>query len=155
MASCLQELCTPNQTLYWSHWCAKLCLNVNTMIEAGELSYISTYQMLSADKIGKVNKLARTSLKSWTHTCARRGNAVNRFTPIAVWARNKKLPLHGIPTVGIVQNVPSIPTQLSHTHHHHGSAVCPSYDVGSMDPPNLTQVTSLKGVKQGHLVGWV
>jgi hypothetical protein len=32
---------------------------------------------------------------------------------------NKKLLLHGIPTVGIVRKVPSTPTQLSHKHHHH------------------------------------
>ena len=39
-------------------------------------------------------------------------------------------------------------------HHHHGCPICPSYRVGSMDPPNLRQVTSLKGVGQGR-IGWV
>ena len=37
----------------------------------------------------------------------------------------KKLLLRGIPMVGIVQKVPSTPTQLSHKHHYHGGAVCP------------------------------
>ena len=38
--------------------------------------------------------------------------------------------------------------QLSHKHHHHGGAVCPSYGVGSMDLPNMMQVTSSEGVEQ-------
>ena len=42
----------------------------------------------------------------------------------------------------------------NHKHHHHGGAVCPSYGVGSMDPPNLRRVTSSKGVGQGRF-GWV
>jgi len=42
----------------------------------------------------------------------------------------------------------------NHKHHHHGGAVCPSYGLGSMDPPNLRRVTSSKGVGQGRL-GWV
>jgi len=33
-----------------------------------------------------------------------------------------------------------------HKHHHHGGAVCPSYGVGSMDPPDRTRVTSSEGV---------
>ncbi len=36
-----------------------------------------------------------------------------------------------------------------HKHHHHGGAVCPSFGVGSMDPPNWTRVTSSKGVGRG------
>jgi len=39
-------------------------------------------------------------------------------------------------------------------HHHHGGAVCPSYGVGSMDPPNLRRVTSSKRVGQERF-GWV
>jgi hypothetical protein len=38
-----------------------------------------------------------------------------------------------------------------HKHHHHGGAVCPSFGVGSMDPPDRTRVTSSKGVERG---GW-
>ena len=66
--------------------------------------------------------------------------------PLLGFRQEQKLPLCGIPTVGIVRKVPLTPTQLSHKHHHHGGAVCPSYGVGSMDPLNLMQVTSLKGV---------
>jgi hypothetical protein len=51
-----------------------------------------------------------------------------------------------IPRVGIVQKVPSTTNTTIHKHHHHGGAICPSYDVGSMDPPDLTLVTSLEGV---------
>ena len=38
-----------------------------------------------------------------------------------------------------------------HKHHHHGGAVCPSFGVGSMDPPDRTRVTSSEGVGGG---GW-
>ena len=34
-------------------------------------------------------------------------------------------------------------------HHHHGGAVCPSFGVGSVDPPNQTHVTSSEGVGRG------
>jgi hypothetical protein len=34
-------------------------------------------------------------------------------------------------------------------HYHHGGAVCPSYGVGSMDPPDRTRVTSSEGVRRG------
>ena len=34
-------------------------------------------------------------------------------------------------------------------HYHHGGAVCPSYGVGSMDPPDRTRVTSSEGVGRG------
>jgi len=37
----------------------------------------------------------------------------------------------------------------NHEHHHHGGAVCPSFGVGSMDPPDRTRVTSSKGVGRG------
>ena len=36
-----------------------------------------------------------------------------------------------------------------HKHHHHGGAVCPSFGVGSMDPPDRTRVTSSEGVGRG------
>jgi hypothetical protein len=36
-----------------------------------------------------------------------------------------------------------------HIHHHHGGAVCPSFGVGSMDPPDRTCVTSSEGVGRG------
>jgi hypothetical protein len=64
--------------------------------------------------------------------------------------RNKKLPRRRFTTVGIVWNVLSTPTQLSHKHHHHGGAVCPSYDVVFIDMPNRKQVTSFEGVGLGH-----
>ena len=50
--------------------------------------------------------------------------------------------------VGIVRKVPLTQTQLSHKHHHHGGAVCPSYGVISLDTPDRTQATSLEGVRQ-------
>jgi hypothetical protein len=34
-------------------------------------------------------------------------------------------------------------------HHHHGGAVCPSYGMGSMDPPNQMRVTSSEGFGRG------
>jgi hypothetical protein len=67
---------------------------------------------------------------------------------------NNKLPPRRIPMVGIVQKVLSTTNTTIHKHHHHGGAVRPSYGVGLMDPPNLTQVTSSEGVGQGRL-GWV
>jgi hypothetical protein len=54
------------------------------------------------------------------------------------------------PTKEIVLKVPSPPTITTiHKHHHNGGAVCPSYRVRLMDPPNPMQVTSSKGVEQG------
>jgi hypothetical protein len=50
--------------------------------------------------------------------------------------------------VGIVQKVPTTTNTTIHKHHHHGGAVCPSYDVVSMDLPNLMVATSLEGVGQ-------
>jgi len=59
--------------------------------------------------------------------------------------------------VGFVRRNSTKSTVISNTtinkHHHHGGAVCPSYGVGSMDPPNLRQVTSSKGVGQGRFRG--
>jgi hypothetical protein len=56
--------------------------------------------------------------------------------------------------VGIVQKVPTTTKTTIPKRHHHGGAVCPSYGVRLLDPPNLTQVTSFVGVGQGRL-GWV
>jgi hypothetical protein len=68
---------------------------------------------------------------------------------------NKKLPPRRISTVGIVPNVLSTTNTTIHKHHHHGGAVCPSYDMGSMDLPNLTVVTSLeKGLGKSNLPGF-
>jgi hypothetical protein len=53
-----------------------------------------------------------------------------------------------------VQKVPSTTNTTIHKHHHHGGAVCPSFDVGSMDLPNLMVVTSLEGVRQERFA-WV
>jgi hypothetical protein len=67
---------------------------------------------------------------------------------------NKKLPPSRIPTVGIVQKLPSTTNTTIHKHHHHGGVVCPSYDVGSMDQPDLMLVTCLEGVGQERFA-WV
>ncbi len=56
--------------------------------------------------------------------------------------------------VGIVQKVPSTTNTTIHKHHHHGGAVCPSNDVGSMDPPDLMVVASLEGDGQERFA-WV
>jgi hypothetical protein len=61
---------------------------------------------------------------------------------------NKKLPPRRIPTVGIEQKVPSTQTQLSHKHHHHSGAVCPSYGVLTMDMLDWTRATPSEGVGQ-------
>jgi hypothetical protein len=50
--------------------------------------------------------------------------------------------------VGIVRKVLSTTNTTIHKHHHHGGAVCPSYGVRLMDPPDPTLVTSLEGVGQ-------
>jgi hypothetical protein len=55
---------------------------------------------------------------------------------------NKKLPPRRIPTVGIVLKVPSTTNTTINKHHHHGGAVRPSYNLRSMDLPDLTQETS-------------
>jgi hypothetical protein len=71
----------------------------------------------------------------------------NSLTPMAMGSGgNEKLPPRRIPTVGIVRKVPSTQTQLSHKHHHHGGAVCPSYGVLTMDTPDRTRATSSEGV---------
>jgi hypothetical protein len=56
--------------------------------------------------------------------------------------------------VGIVQKIPSNTNTTIRKHHHHGGAICPSYNVGYMDPPDLMVVTSLKGVGQERFA-WV
>ena len=68
--------------------------------------------------------------------------------------RNEKLPPRLIPTVGILRKVPLTRTQLSHIHHHHGGAVCPSYGVLTMVTPDRTRATPLEGVGQ-ELLGLV
>ena len=65
----------------------------------------------------------------------------------------EKLPPRGILTVGIVRTVPLTTNSVIHKHHHYGGAVCPSYGLGSMDPPNPLQVTSSEWVGQGPF-GW-
>jgi hypothetical protein len=62
----------------------------------------------------------------------------------------QKLPPHMSPTIGIVQKVLSTTNTTIHKHHHHGRAVRPSYGVGLIDPPNLMQVTSSKGICRRH-----
>jgi hypothetical protein len=54
--------------------------------------------------------------------------------------------------LGKVQKLSS--TTNTTIHHHHGEAVCPFYGMGSMDLPNPTQVTSSKGIGQGHFGYW-
>jgi hypothetical protein len=56
----------------------------------------------------------------------------------------RALPLRRIPTVGIVRKVMSTRTQLTHKHHHHGGAVCPSYGVVSLDTPDRTRATPFR-----------
>jgi hypothetical protein len=74
---------------------------------------------------------------------------VNSLTAIR-FRQNEKLPPHRIPKVGIVQKVPYTTNTTIHKHHHHGGAVCSSYGMGSMDPPNPMEVTSSEEVGQGR-----
>ena len=67
---------------------------------------------------------------------------------------NEKLQPHRIPTVGIVRKVLSTQTLLTHKHHHHGGAVCPSYGVVTLNTPNPTRLISTEGVGRGHM-RWV
>jgi hypothetical protein len=62
--------------------------------------------------------------------------------------RKEKLPLRRTPRIGIVRKVPLTQTQLSHKHHHHGGAVCPSYGVITMVTPDRTRATPSEGVGQ-------
>jgi hypothetical protein len=41
------------------------------------------------------------------------------------------------------------PNTTIHKHYHHGGAVCPSFGVGSMDPPDRTRRPSSEGVGRG------
>jgi hypothetical protein len=68
--------------------------------------------------------------------------------PLLGFGRKRKIPSHRFPTVGIVWKVLLTRTQLSHKHHHHGGAICPSYGVVSLDTPDRTWATFLEGV--GH-----
>ena len=70
--------------------------------------------------------------------CARGGL---RRMPLLGFGRKQKIPPHRFPTEGIVRKVLLTQTQLSHKHHHHGGAICPTYGV-------VTCATSLEGV--GH-----
>jgi hypothetical protein len=56
--------------------------------------------------------------------------------------------------VEIVQKVLSTTNTTIHKHHHHDGAVCPYYNVGFMDPPDLMVATSLEGVGKERFV-WV
>ncbi len=79
--------------------------------------------------------------------------SINSLTALRVLAGTKDSP-HRIPTVRIVQKVPSTTNTIIHKHHHHGGEFHPSYGVGLMDLPNPREVTSSEGVGQGCL-GWV
>jgi hypothetical protein len=70
--------------------------------------------------------------------CARGGL---RRMPLLGFGRKQKIPPRRFPTERIVRKVLLTRTQLSHKHHHHGGAICPSYGV-------VTCATSLEGV--GH-----
>ena len=41
------------------------------------------------------------------------------------------------------------PNTTIHKHYHHGGAICSSFGMGSMDPPDRTRVTSSEGVGRG------
>ena len=77
--------------------------------------------------------------------CARGGL---RRMPLLGFGRKQKKPPRRFPTEGIVRKVLLTRTQLSHKHHHHGGAICPSYGVVSLVTTNWTCATSSEGV--GH-----
>jgi hypothetical protein len=78
---------------------------------------------------------------------------VNNSLTAIRFQREQKLPPRRISTVGVVEKVPFTINTTIQTYIHVG-AVRPSYNVGSMDVPNLTLVTSLEGVEQERFV-WV
>ena len=78
---------------------------------------------------------------------------VNRLTAIRVPVGSKTPVLQDFYCRNSTKSTVTTNTTIN-KHHHHGGSVCPSYGVRSMDPPNLTRVTSLKGVGQGR-VDWV
>ncbi len=97
------------------------------------------------------NALPWCHVMLYRYTCEDRIPQLFRFSRplINIFAHkgsggNKKLPSHGIPTVGIVRKVPSTPMQLSHKHHHHGGFGCPSHGVVSVGLPDPTTQLSWK-----------
>jgi hypothetical protein len=66
---------------------------------------------------------------------------LNRLTAIRVLARSKNSRPVGFVRRNSTKSTVSTNTTIN-KHYHHGGAVCPSYGVGSMDPPNLRWVTS-------------
>jgi hypothetical protein len=73
---------------------------------------------------------------------------VNSFTAIRVLAGTK----NSRPVRFYSRN--SMKSTFNHKqnnpqHYHNGGAVCPSYGMGSMDPPDQTRVTSSEGVGRG------
>ena len=98
-------------------------------------------------KIGKVIKLARSSKKSGRISAT---IVVNSLTAISCYGGEK----HQNPVGFYSRNSTESTLQdkhNNHKHHHHGGAVCPSFGVGSMDPPDRTHVTSSEEVGRG---GW-
>jgi len=105
----------------------------------------SSHLALNAkDLASKKTKLKLKSAK------VRPVRAINSLTAIRVLAGTK----NSRPVGFYSRN--STKSTLNHKHnnpqhYHHGGAVCPSYGVGSMDPPDRTRVTSSEGVGRG---GW-
>jgi len=91
------------------------------------------------------------SLLRWSHTCDHRGKAVNSLTAKSCYGGEK----HRNPVGFYSRNSTESTLQHKHNnhkHHHHGGAVCPSFGMGSMDPPGRTRVTSSEGVGRGGSV---
>ena len=122
----------------------------------------STYNLLS-----RKTTTRKSSRECCSHIMARRAwssISVSMSTSSMSWRCYMVLPsptltmslnpARRIPTVGIVRKVLSTQTQLSHKHHHHGGAICPSYCVVSLDTPDWTRATSLEGVGQKRFLAW-
>jgi hypothetical protein len=91
-----------------------LLLNLANLSKLGEHMYFWISWQISSYR----SKLALCFMR----------RSFNSFTAI-MFRRKQKLPPHRIPTVGIVQKVPSTTNTTIRKHHHHGRAVCSSYSL--------------------------
>ena len=76
--------------------------------------------------------------------------AINSLTAIRVLAGTKNSRPVGFYSRNSTKSIVN-PNTTIHKHYHHGGAVCHSYGVGSMDPPDRTRRPSSEGVSRG---GW-
>ncbi len=83
--------------------------------------------------------------------CCTEGILINSLNAIRVLAGTKNSRFVGFYSRNSTKRTVN-PNTTIHKYDHHGGAVCHSYGVGSMDPPDRTRVTSSEGVGRG---GWL